>query len=90
MICLLVSYVCSILGLPTKPITNDDADRLFLCLHVLSDRSPEIITIFSQQCRNALSIMLSAKAEEEASIIKVNETMMLPNISSQCLCTIEK
>ncbi|XP_034242398.1 coatomer subunit beta [Thrips palmi] len=60
-------------GLPTKPITNDDADRLFLCLHVLSDRSPEIITIFNQHCRNALSIMLSAKAEEEASIIKAKE-----------------
>lgn len=60
-------------GLPSKPITNDDADRLLLCLHVLSDRSPEIISIFRQHCRNALSIMLSAKAEEEASIVKAKE-----------------
>ena len=32
-------------GLPEKPITADDADRISLCLKVLSDQSPAIIEV---------------------------------------------
>ncbi|XP_047003806.1 coatomer subunit beta [Schistocerca americana] len=60
-------------GLPSKAMTNDDADRLFLCLKVLSDKSPVIVGIFNEHCRKALSNMLAAKAEEEASTQKAKE-----------------
>ncbi|KAF4529371.1 hypothetical protein B566_EDAN017639 [Ephemera danica] len=61
-------------GLPIKAITNDDADRLWLCLRVLAaDRSPVVAGVFERNCRQALSVMLSAKAEEEASLQKAKE-----------------
>nr|CAD7200639.1 unnamed protein product [Timema douglasi] len=60
-------------GLPAKAMTNDDADRLYLCLRVLSDKSPVIVNIFNENCRKALSVMLSAKAEEEATSQKAKE-----------------
>ncbi|PNF38616.1 Coatomer subunit beta [Cryptotermes secundus] len=60
-------------GLAVKNMTNDDADRLYLCLQVLSDKSPVIVKIFNENCRCALSIMLAAKAEEEASTQKAKE-----------------
>lgn len=60
-------------GLAAKNMTNDDADRLYLCLQVLSDKSPIIVNIFNENCRRALSIMLAAKAEEEASTQKAKE-----------------
>lgn len=53
-------------GFPTKSITNDDADRIFLCLRTLSERNPEIVEIFRNSCRNALSNMLEAQTEEES------------------------
>lgn len=53
-------------GFPTKSITNDDADRIFLCLRTLSERNPEIVEIFRNSCRNALSNMLDAQTEEES------------------------
>nr|CAD7573446.1 unnamed protein product [Timema californicum] len=60
-------------GLPAKAMTNDDADKLYLCLRVLSDKSPVIVNIFNENCRKALSVMLSAKAEEEATTQKAKE-----------------
>jgi len=52
-------------GLPTKPITDDDVDRISLCLRVLAERAPMMHTIFTENCRASLSSMLAAKAEEE-------------------------
>jgi coatomer subunit beta len=52
-------------GLPKKPITNDDIDRIYLCLKVLSERTPEIVKIFKQSCKEALANMLIAQTEEE-------------------------
>lgn len=60
-------------GLPSKAITNDDGDHLLLCLRVLSERSPTIVSIFNEHCRAALSAMLAAKAEEEESTQKAKE-----------------
>ncbi|CAH0553104.1 unnamed protein product [Brassicogethes aeneus] len=60
-------------GLPTKPITNDDKDHILFCLRVISDRSPTIIEVFVQLCRNALNDMLIAKEIEEASTQKAKE-----------------
>ncbi|XP_037026869.1 coatomer subunit beta [Bradysia coprophila] len=52
-------------GFATKPITNDDADRIFVCLRTLSERSPEITEIFEKSCRDALAKMLEAHYEED-------------------------
>ena len=60
-------------GLAAKPITDDDVDRIALCLRVLSERSPMMYEIFNKQCRQSLSIMLLAKAEEEKEFLKSKE-----------------
>ncbi|KAM8938976.1 coatomer subunit beta isoform 2-T2 [Pelodytes ibericus] len=52
-------------SLPKKPITDDDVDRISLCLKVLSECSPLMNEIFNKECRQSLSLMLSAKLEEE-------------------------
>ncbi|RXG56140.1 Coatomer subunit beta [Armadillidium vulgare] len=53
-------------GLPQKPMTDDDFDRIMLCLQVISERSPGLEQVFTAQCRTSLSLMLSAQAEEQA------------------------
>lgn len=60
-------------GLPSKAINDDDADRIGQCLRMLSDRSPTLRTVFGQECRQALSAMLAAKAEEEAESQKAKQ-----------------
>lgn len=60
-------------GLCTKSMTNDDADRLFLCLRVLSDTSPVVVDVFNQKCREALTIMLASNAQQDASAQKVKD-----------------
>ncbi|XP_031625408.1 coatomer subunit beta [Contarinia nasturtii] len=57
-------------GFSSKPITNDDADRIFVCLRTLSERSPEIVEIFKVLCRDALAKMLEAHQTEEQQMIK--------------------
>lgn len=57
-------------GFSTKPITNDDADRIFVCLRTLSERSPEIVDIFKVLCRDALAKMLEAHQTEEQQLLK--------------------
>lgn len=52
-------------GFPAKPITNDDADRIFVCLKTLSERTSEVTEVFENLCRNALAKMLDAHNEEE-------------------------
>lgn len=52
-------------GFPTKPITNDDADRIFVCLKTLAERTTEVTEVFQNLCRNALAKMLDAHASEE-------------------------
>ncbi|KAH8030217.1 hypothetical protein HPB51_006649 [Rhipicephalus microplus] len=60
-------------GLPSKAINDDDADRVCLCLKMLSDRSPTLRSVFGHECRQALSAMLAAKAEEEAETQKAKQ-----------------
>ncbi|KAL1114817.1 hypothetical protein AAG570_007641 [Ranatra chinensis] len=60
-------------GLPSKPLSNDDSDRLFLSLRVLSDQCPTIVTIYTHNCREALSGMLTAQHNEEISTVKLKE-----------------
>ena len=52
-------------GLPTKPMTDDDLDRIATCLRVLAERIPLMNEIFNSSCRESLSMMLAAKADED-------------------------
>merc|ERR1711944_135162 len=53
-------------GLSTKFITNDDADRISLCLKVLVESTDDRIKeIFNQDCRAALMDMIEAQGSTE-------------------------
>ena len=56
-----------------QPITEDDIERVCICLRVLSERNGFMNSVFGERSREALAVMLSArqgKAEE-----KVRETL---------------
>jgi len=55
-------------GLPEKALSDDDLERLQLCLRVLAERSPLLEHIFLTACKEALNSMLRVKADEEASL----------------------
>ncbi|XP_075159208.1 coatomer subunit beta [Haematobia irritans] len=57
-------------GFPTKPITNDDTDRIFICLRTLSERTDEAVQVFKHYCREALGKMLDAQSEEDQRVLK--------------------
>ncbi|XP_061386076.1 coatomer subunit beta [Musca vetustissima] len=57
-------------GFPSKPITNDDTDRIFICLRTLSERTEEAVEVFKRYCREALGKMLDAQAEEDQRVLK--------------------
>ncbi|XP_037809589.1 coatomer subunit beta [Lucilia sericata] len=57
-------------GFPTKPITNDDTDRIFICLRTLSERTDEAVEVFKRYCREALGKMLDAQYEEDQRVLK--------------------
>ena len=67
----MATLLTGIISFSFQPITDDDVDRIALCLRVLSERSPMMYEIFNKQCRQSLSIMLLAKAEEEKEFLKV-------------------
>jgi coatomer subunit beta len=60
-------------GLAKKNITDDDLDRISLCLKVLSDRSPLMLDVFNELCRESLDSMLMAKINEEQETQKARE-----------------
>lgn len=60
-------------GLPAKAITNDDRDHLLFCLRVLSERTPIVVKVFTEYCRNALNEMLIAEEAEEATFQKAKQ-----------------
>ncbi|XP_017042069.1 coatomer subunit beta [Drosophila ficusphila] len=57
-------------GFPSKPITNDDTDRIFVCLRTLSERTPEAVAVFTLYCREALGKMLDAQHDEDQRMLK--------------------
>uniref|UniRef100_UPI00358F8219 coatomer subunit beta isoform X2 n=1 Tax=Myxine glutinosa TaxID=7769 RepID=UPI00358F8219 len=59
-------------GLPKKAISEDDMDRISICLKVLSELLPFLTDIFNTECRNSLSQMLTARQEEEKRSQKKN------------------
>jgi len=52
-------------GMPEKAITEDDLDRLSLCLKVLAERNSVTRNIFVAECRNAVSSMLEGSKQLE-------------------------
>ena len=54
-------------GLPSKPITEDDFDRIVTCLKILSeqpsDRNEMVGSVFQTDCRSALDEMLEAQGD---------------------------
>ncbi|XP_070532098.1 coatomer subunit beta-like [Ptychodera flava] len=52
-------------GLAKNNINDDDLDCIALCLKVLSERSPLMVQIFNEGCRESLQTMLQAKQQEE-------------------------
>lgn len=70
-------------SLPKKPITDDDVDRISLCLKVLSECSPLMNDIFNKECRKSLSHMLTVRLEEEKLSQKV--TAVVSEGWTQCL-----
>ncbi|XP_014207629.1 coatomer subunit beta [Copidosoma floridanum] len=60
-------------GLPTKAMTHDDAERISLCLRSLACPTPLVQKVFTEGCRDALSKMLAAKAEEDQQTQKAKE-----------------
>ena len=47
-----------------QPITEDDVERLCVCLRALADKSKVLGLVFGEQSREALVRMLSAMEEE--------------------------
>ncbi|XP_011145813.1 coatomer subunit beta [Harpegnathos saltator] len=60
-------------GLPIKAMTHDDAERISLCLRSLACPTPLVQKVFTEGCRDALSRMLAAKAEEDSQNQKAKE-----------------
>ena len=53
-------------SMPKKTISDDDVDRIAICLKVLSDPSPMLTDIFSEGCRQSLQVMLTTLQEQES------------------------
>ncbi|XP_071943606.1 coatomer subunit beta-like [Antedon mediterranea] len=53
-------------GLAKKNITDDDVDRISMCLKVLAERHPLMSTVFQKECRASLDAMLLAKQREDS------------------------
>ena len=59
-------------------ITDDDVDRISLCVRVVAERVPLMKNIFTVECRNSLSSMLDAsKRGEEEKMNKVHLCYLL-------------
>jgi len=81
-------------SLPKKPISDDDVDWLSLCIRVLNDRSPILVSIFTRACRQSLQDMIGtidltklALSEAEKDIVKtdvdalINFSHILSNVN---------
>jgi coatomer subunit beta len=57
-------------GLPSKPMNEDDYERMIMCVRLLNERLPITFQIFGRECRTALADMLITKAQEQKDIEK--------------------
>ncbi len=57
-------------SLPSKPMNEDDFDRMLMCVRLLNERLPITFQILGEECRTALSDMLTIKAQEQKDMEK--------------------
>jgi coatomer subunit beta len=57
-------------NLPSKPMNEDDHDRMLMCIRLLNERLPITFQIFGEECRIALADMLTIKAQEQKEMEK--------------------
>jgi coatomer subunit beta len=57
-------------NLPSKPMNEDDYDRMLMCVRLLNERLPITLQIFGEECRTALADMLTIKAQEQKEMEK--------------------
>ncbi|ODN05725.1 Coatomer subunit beta [Orchesella cincta] len=60
-------------GIPAKAITSDDIDRIQLCIRVLGENNGKVNSIYTEDCRKALALMLAEQAEFEATHSKTKK-----------------
>ena len=65
--CVHVQSPCCLL----QPITEDDVERLYVCLRVLSEQSPLLAQVFGEQSRSVFAKMLEVREQEAKSDKKV-------------------
>lgn len=56
-----------------KALTGDDEDRIKLCIRVLSEGNEKLSSVFTKECRRALSNMLTEQADYEAAHSKAKK-----------------
>jgi coatomer subunit beta len=57
-------------NLPSKPMNEDDHDRMLMCIRLLNERLPITFQIFGEECRIALADMLTIKVQEQKEMEK--------------------
>ena len=57
-------------SLPSKPMNEDDHDRMIMCVRLLNERLPITFRIFGKDCQLALADMLLIKAQEQKDLEK--------------------
>ena len=57
-------------SLPSKPMNEDDHDRMLMCIRLLNERLPITFQIFGEECRTALADMLTIKVQEQKEMEK--------------------
>ncbi|CAF3448683.1 unnamed protein product [Rotaria sp. Silwood1] len=57
-------------SLPSKPMNEDDFDRMLMCVRLLNERLPITFQVLGHDCRTALADMLTIKAQEQKEIEK--------------------
>jgi len=71
-------------GLCKNPITEDDLDRLSTTLRLIVDQWPDAASIYLNECRSSLELMLAAKGDldrhEESKTKKPRIVQVLPTL----------
>ena len=57
---------------PSQPITEDDSERLSVCLRVLSERTDLMGVVFGERSREVLASMLTLREQEQKNEKKVS------------------
>ena len=61
---------------PSQPITEDDSERLSVCLRVLSERTDLMGVVFGERSREVLASMLTLREQEQKKEKKVSFVLL--------------